>query len=98
MTARWLSLAAAVTVGGVVAADYAWQLASHDVPVLITVACALAIYATVHVTVLRAVDELRATTHRCPVPGCRVRIRLVNADPGESRRWQEIAASHPHHT
>ncbi|QSY50192.1 MULTISPECIES: hypothetical protein [Streptomyces] len=92
-----MSLTVAVTVGGVVAADYAWQLATHDVPVLLIAGCALAVYATVHVAVRRAMDELRATTHRCAIPGCRFRIRLVNPDPGESRRWQEVAASHPAH-
>ncbi|GHC33129.1 hypothetical protein LE181_17870 [Streptomyces sp. SCA3-4] len=97
MKLRWIGPAAAITVGAVAAADYAWQLATHGVPVLINVACTLAIYATVHTAVRRAVDELLATTHRCPVPGCRFRIRLVNPDPGESRRWQEIAAAHPLH-
>ncbi|MGJ5898486.1 hypothetical protein ACSCBZ_42055 [Streptomyces niveiscabiei] len=36
------------------------------------------------------------TTHRCTA--CSFTVRLTRATPGESRRWQEIAAAHPDHT
>ena len=37
------------------------------------------------------------TTYPCPHPDCDVRVRVRGLDPGEQRRYQELAADHARH-
>ncbi|SPE51866.1 hypothetical protein SNS2_1540 [Streptomyces netropsis] len=89
---------AAATVGAGVAVSYAVRLSACKVPVMDVAACVLALFATVTAAVQHLVEFATATTHRCRVDGCSFRVRIRTTDPGESRRWQEAAASHPAHT
>ncbi|GGR40836.1 hypothetical protein [Streptomyces netropsis] len=89
---------AAATVGAGVAVSYAVRLSACKVPALDIAACVLALFATVTTAVHQAFEAATATTHRCKVSGCSFRVRIQSTDPGESRRWQEAAASHPAHT
>ncbi|MBT2382094.1 hypothetical protein [Streptomyces sp. ISL-11] len=90
-------LPAAALVGAAVALTAGSRLRGYDVPVALTTACALALFANVACSINHLVEVAFATTHRCRVPGCSFRVRLPDADAAESRRWQEAAAAHPHH-
>ncbi|MGX8907363.1 hypothetical protein ACR820_19470 [Streptomyces netropsis] len=94
---RRLALPAAVVAGGAVAWFIGLRLRAYHVPVDLTAACALAVFATVTVAIRSLIEAACATAHRCPVPGCRFRVRLTNPDAAESRRWQEAASAHPTH-
>ncbi|TBO57022.1 hypothetical protein EYS09_24785 [Streptomyces kasugaensis] len=86
---------AAGTAAAALAAAYGVQLASYNVPLPPTVACAGCIFAVGFTSLHRAVKTWSSTTHRCTE--CDFTVRLRGADAAESRRWQEIAASHPGH-
>ncbi|MFJ5638470.1 hypothetical protein [Streptomyces sp. NPDC093223] len=72
------------------------RLAAYGVPLALLAACCLSCLATFSSLFFRLVDALSTTTHRCTRPGCDFRVSLARADFAESRRWQEIAARHPH--
>ncbi|MGW1287768.1 hypothetical protein ACWD4N_29770 [Streptomyces sp. NPDC002586] len=74
------------------------QLTSYGVPLLLMLACTTACMTSFMAFLFQVVEALATTTHRCRQPGCDFRVRLTNVDAGENRRWQEIAATHPHHT
>lgn len=74
------------------------HLAGHGVAALPGLACVAALYASLTQLLTHAATFLFATTHRCPHPRCRYLIRLAAPTAIESRRWQEIAASHPEHS
>ncbi|MFJ5553138.1 hypothetical protein [Streptomyces sp. NPDC093225] len=96
MTARllpWLCLAVAALFGLAIAL----RLRSHDVPLSLTLACALAVAHVVDRTAERVIGGRAWTTYRCPAPGCLFEVRVRGVDAGESRHWQETAANHPTH-
>lgn len=72
------------------------RLSDYGVPAALLVACSLSCLATFTSLAFRVLDALSTTTHQCKQPGCDFRVRLTNADAAENRRWQEIAARHPH--
>lgn len=37
------------------------------------------------------------TAYRCPEPACDVRVRVRGLEPGEQRRYQELATDHARH-
>jgi hypothetical protein len=71
-------------------------LSDYGVPAVLLVACSLSCLATFTNLAFRVLDALSTTTHQCKQPGCDFRVQLTNADAAENRRWQEIAANHPH--
>ncbi|MFE2440945.1 hypothetical protein ACFXDF_02535 [Streptomyces sp. NPDC059426] len=75
-----------------------YQLSTYDVPLLLDVACALALYIAFRESLHQLRQAPHTVTHRCTVPGCAFTVRLTRADAVENRRWQEIAAAHPSHT
>lgn len=93
---RW-GFAAAAVVSGAVAAINGLRLAEHDVPLPLTLASALSIFAVMAEVLTSWVIGMTSTTHRCRVTGCDFQVRLTNTDPDESIQWAEITASHPHH-
>ncbi|MEU3353792.1 hypothetical protein [Streptomyces sp. NPDC037389] len=97
LTLRHFAFPIASLIGGALGVDYAYELDAHHVPLLTMVACCLAIFASVYTAVRWFVEVLSATTHKCRAAGCGFRVRVSSTDPGESRRWQEIAAAHPVH-
>ncbi|MFI9203909.1 hypothetical protein [Streptomyces sp. NPDC053048] len=92
-----LSLAIAMAVGAAVAAVNAAQLATYGVPKLLIASCALSVFACIAAVGDAVAAAVTSTTHRCMVQGCTFKIRVRGVDPGENRRWQEVAASHPVH-
>lgn len=74
------------------------RLASYDVPAVLLLACSLSCTAAFSSLLFRLIDAWSTTTHRCTRPGCDFQVRLTHTDAAESRRWQEIAATHPHRT
>ncbi|MCD9144360.1 hypothetical protein [Streptomyces albireticuli] len=98
MKLRHVRLPAAAVVGAVLALAIDSRLRSYGVSVSLSVTCALAVFANTSAAINHLVEIATATTHRCKVPGCTFRVRLPDADPVESRRWQEAAAAHPAHT
>ncbi|QUC62975.1 hypothetical protein IOD14_42960 [Streptomyces sp. A2-16] len=74
------------------------RLSAYGVPVALLLACCLSCLATFTSLLFRVIDAWSTTTHRCTRPGCDFRVSLTHADSAESRRWQEIAARHPHRT
>ncbi|MGW8378436.1 hypothetical protein [Streptomyces sp. ODS28] len=81
------------------AAWFAWNLTTDYG---LSTSAALAIGALAWVAYGRmaevVIEHLTGTTHRCPKKGCTFSVRLTGTDAAESRRWQEVAHSHPHHT
>ncbi|WP_413799621.1 hypothetical protein [Streptomyces iranensis] len=75
-----------------------YQLTTYDVPLALDVACALALYLAFRDTLHQLIRASRTVTHRCTAPGCDFTVQLTDTDSIESRRWQEIAATHPSHT
>ncbi|NUS81022.1 MAG: hypothetical protein HOV70_33100 [Streptomyces sp.] len=87
-----------VAVSTALAVAIAARLSGYGVPVLLVAACGASCLSAFSSLLFHVADALPATTHRCTRPGCDFRVRLTNTDAAESRRWQEIAATHPHHT
>ncbi|MGH4027840.1 hypothetical protein ACQB60_02750 [Actinomycetota bacterium Odt1-20B] len=73
------------------------QLAAYHVPVLLLISCALATVSSVLCVLGQAKEALTSVVHRCPADDCDFEVRVSDGDAAESRRWQEIAADHPHH-
>ncbi|MEW2467150.1 hypothetical protein AB0919_19345 [Streptomyces sp. NPDC046994] len=96
MTRRRLIELAGVTVSAALAVALGARLSSYGVPVLLLVACSTACMTTFVTLLFRVSEALSMTTHRCKRPGCDFQIHLRNANAAESRRWQELAADHPH--
>lgn len=88
----------AVAVSTVLALAIGVRLSGYGVPVSLLLACCLACLATFSGLFFRLIGAWATTTHRCSRPGCDFRVSLTHADSAEDRRWQEIAARHPHHT
>ncbi|KWT63140.1 hypothetical protein ADL21_04550 [Streptomyces albus subsp. albus] len=96
MKRQRLVLPAAVTVGVVFAVSTGWRLASYHVPLTLLVACASALFLTAFTLVLRIVEARSTVVHRCRREGCSFAVHVRHVDAVENRRWQEIAAAHPH--
>ncbi|MFI9028834.1 hypothetical protein [Streptomyces sp. NPDC053560] len=45
----------------------------------------------------RLADAWTTTTHRCKAASCDFTVQISRVDAADNRRWQEIAAAHPHH-
>ncbi|MCI3930266.1 hypothetical protein [Streptomyces sp. AN091965] len=74
------------------------RLHDHHVPLLLLLACAGSVLASALDLLFRIVDARHTTTHRCTRSGCTFQVRLTRAGAAEHRRWQRVAAAHPHHT
>jgi hypothetical protein len=72
------------------------RLSGYGVPVTLLLACCLSCVATFSSLLFRVIGAWSTTVHRCTRPGCDFRVSLTRADSAENRRWQEIAAQHPH--
>ncbi|WP_333740847.1 hypothetical protein [Streptomyces sp. IBSBF 2806] len=86
----------AVAVSAALAIAIGVQLSGYGVPLSLLLACCLSCLATFSSLLFRLIAALSTTTHRCARPGCDFRVSLAHTDAAESRRWQEIAAQHPH--
>jgi hypothetical protein len=91
-----------ILVSGAVAASVALagaigvRLSGYGVPLALLVACCASCLATFSSLLFRVIDAWSTVTHRCTRPGCDFQVRLTHTDAAENRRWQEIAAHHPH--
>lgn len=74
------------------------RLSGYGVPLVLLLACAFALQSSLTSLLFHLVDAMSSTTHRCSRPGCDFHVRLTSVDATENRRWQEIAANHPHRT
>ncbi|MDI5971865.1 hypothetical protein POF50_021440 [Streptomyces sp. SL13] len=91
-----LAQAAMVTGCGAMAALTGVDLDSYHLPLAWNLSCSTAVFsALLHLTTTAAA-AWGTRTHRCPLPDCDFTVRLQHVDAGENRRWQEIAAHHPH--
>ncbi|WP_405944158.1 hypothetical protein [Streptomyces sp. NBC_00932] len=93
---RRLVLPAALLVAAAVGVSTGLRLAAYSVPLPTAVTCAFSAFSVVAASVLHLAGAALTTTHRCRVAGCDFRVQLRNVDAVENRRWQEIAAHHPH--
>jgi uncharacterized membrane protein YcfT len=96
-TLRRFNAPLAVVAGVAAGLWYVRPLASYGVPVYLVVGYALAVFTVFRDGVSALLERLASQTYRCPAPDCGFRVRLTGTDPGESRRWQEIATAHPTH-
>ncbi|WP_052863583.1 hypothetical protein [Streptomyces niger] len=94
-TLRRYSFPVSLVLGGGLAAAAGTQLASYSVPSGLSFGCALCICSTFTSFLQTVAEALTTTTHRCRKEGCDFAVRL-GAQAAENRRWQEIAATHPH--
>ncbi|MFK0178197.1 hypothetical protein ACIQVR_19685 [Streptomyces xanthochromogenes] len=69
----------------------------YGVPVLFALPCGLAVGLGAGHLVEALTAWLVTTVYRCPDADCTYKVRVTHVDPGERRRWQEAAASHPSH-
>jgi hypothetical protein len=74
------------------------RLSGYGVPLSLLLACCLSCVATFSSLLFRVIGAWSTTTHRCTQAGCDFRVSLTGTNSAESRRWQEIAAQHPHRT
>ncbi|MFD8396459.1 hypothetical protein ACFV2N_46640 [Streptomyces sp. NPDC059680] len=95
-TRRRLVYSGIVVVCATLAGAIGVRLSQYDVPASLLVACSGSCLATFTSLAFRCTEALSTITHQCAQPGCDFRVRLTNADAAENRRWQEIAAQHPH--
>jgi hypothetical protein len=72
------------------------RLHGYGVPLSLLLACCSSCLATFSSLLFRVISAWSTTTHLCRRPGCDFRVSLTRADAAEDRRWQEIAAHHPH--
>ncbi|UXX93770.1 hypothetical protein N7U49_19900 [Streptomyces sp. AD2-2] len=72
------------------------RLSGYGVPFALLLACCLSCMATFSSLLFHVIGAWSTTIHRCTRPGCDFRVSLAHTDAAESRRWQEIAAHHPH--
>ncbi|WNZ12161.1 hypothetical protein [Streptomyces sp. 11x1] len=88
----------AVAVSAALSAAIGMRLSAYGVPLSLLVACTASGLATFSSLLFRLIEAWSTTTHRCTRPGCDFRVSLTRPTPADSRRWQEIAAHHPHRT
>ncbi|MFI9245821.1 hypothetical protein ACIGXF_25325 [Streptomyces sp. NPDC053086] len=88
----------AVAVSAALALAIGVRLSGYGVPVALLLACCLSCLASFSGLFFRLIGAWVTTTHRCPRPGCDFRVSLARADSTQNRRWQAVAARHPHHT
>ncbi|MFE9538502.1 hypothetical protein [Streptomyces sp. NPDC006691] len=69
----------------------------YGVPALLALPCGLAVGLGVGHLVEVLTARLVTTVYRCPDADCTYKVSVTHVDPGERRRWQEAAASHPSH-
>ncbi|MFF0759480.1 hypothetical protein ACFYWH_05495 [Streptomyces sp. NPDC003737] len=93
---RRLAVSAAAAVSTALSVAIGVRLSAYGVPLALLLACCLSCMATFSSLLFRVIDALSTTVHRCTRPGCDFRVSLAHTDAAESRRWQEIAAQHPH--
>lgn len=86
----------AVVVSAALAVSIGVRLSGYGVPLTLLIACCAACLATFSSLLFRLIDAAGTTIHRCKRPGCDFQVRLTHTDAAENRRWQEIAAHHPH--
>ncbi|WP_431041444.1 hypothetical protein ACQUSR_05760 [Streptomyces sp. P1-3] len=82
-------------VGAVIAAAAGHALTGYGVPLTLTIAAGLGIFSSVTNVMDRLLQNATAVTHQCTT--CDFRVQLTNCGAVDNRRWQEIAANHPHH-
>ncbi|TCR24201.1 hypothetical protein [Streptomyces sp. BK205] len=95
---RRIAVSAAVAVSTALSVAIGVRLSGYGVPLALLLACCLSCLATFSSLLFRVIAALSTTTHRCTRPGCDFRVSLAYTDAAESRKWQEIAAQHPHRT
>ncbi|MEU0028748.1 hypothetical protein [Streptomyces sp. NPDC006335] len=88
--------AGAAAVSAALAVAIGVRLSAYGVPLALLLACCLSCLATFSSLLFRVIAAWSTTTHRCTRPGCDFRVSLAHTDAAESRKWQEIAAQHPH--
>ncbi|MFF0158705.1 hypothetical protein ACFYRY_14385 [Streptomyces sp. NPDC005263] len=88
----------AVTVSGALTVVIGVRLSGYGVPLSLLLACCLSCVTTFSSLLFSVIGAWSTSTHRCTRPGCDFRVSLTHADSAENRRWQEIAAQHPHRT
>ncbi|MFD7940752.1 hypothetical protein ACFV4T_40680 [Streptomyces sp. NPDC059755] len=88
--------AGAVAVSAALAVAIGVRLSGYGVPPALLLACCLSCVATFSSLLFRVIGAWSTTTHRCTRAGCDFRVSLTRTDSAENRRWQEIAAQHPH--
>lgn len=88
---RWVPEVFAVPAG----AGMGWQVYQHGCPWLLSASVTALSVLAYSTFFTHLANSWQTTTHRCP--DCDFTVRLTDVDPGESRRWQEAAAAHPHH-
>lgn len=69
----------------------------YGVPVLLALPCGLAVGLGAGHLVEALAARLATTVFHCRAAGCSYKVSVTHVDPGERRRWQEAAASHPGH-
>jgi hypothetical protein len=97
-TRRRALIVGAVALSATLAIVIGVRLSGYGVPVTLLLACCLSCVATFSSLFFHVIGAWSTTTHRCARPGCDFRVSLTGTDAAESRRWQEIAAHHPHRT
>ncbi|MET8074896.1 hypothetical protein [Streptomyces sp. NPDC005303] len=95
---RRLAVSAAVAASTALTVAIGVRLSGYGVPLALLLACCLSCLATFSSLLFRVIAAWSTTTHRCTQPGCDFRVSLAHTDAAESRKWQEIAAQHPHRT
>ncbi|MFD8391188.1 hypothetical protein ACFV2N_18815 [Streptomyces sp. NPDC059680] len=95
-TRHRILVSGSVIASAVLAGVIGVRLSGDGVPLALLVACCTSCLATFSSLLFRVIDAWSTTTHRCTRPGCDFRVRLTGVDAAENRRWQEIAAHHPH--
>ncbi|MEU5200729.1 hypothetical protein AB0G86_42925 [Streptomyces scabiei] len=88
----------AVAISAALSAAIGVRLSAYGVPPVLLFACAASCLATFSSLLFRLMEAWSTTTHRCTRPGCDFRVSLTHATAADNRRWQEIAAHHPHRT
>ncbi|MFD7498295.1 hypothetical protein ACFV8T_39285 [Streptomyces sp. NPDC059832] len=89
------ALAAAFAAATGLTYPIAAELAQSDLSPMVAVACT-ATTGSVFLTLgTGLVTRLATRSFRCP--DCTFAVRVRHTGAGETRRWQEIAADHPHH-
>ncbi|MEU7200094.1 hypothetical protein [Streptomyces sp. NPDC045470] len=96
MKRQRLVLPVAVVIGTAFAVAIGWRLASYHVPLTLLMACTSALFVTAFTLVLRIAEARSTTVHRCRMEGCTFMVQVRHVDAVDNRRWQEIAATHPH--
>ena len=95
-SSRRLTFAGMVAASAALGLAIAFRLAMYDVPVSLLFACSMSCTASALFLLLRLADAVGTSTHRCTVAGCDFQVRMRHVDAAENRKWQEIAATHPH--